>query len=99
MLSEADGDRAPTTAARAGRKLVGMAGLVVWRSPEELAPVDGEGSVHVSENGTSWSQVGGIGGEPAAFESEPDGLYAALHDGTIKYSKDGGASWDVRLSP
>ena len=81
------------------QELADVAGLVEWRSPEELILVDGDGSVHASQDGASWNEVGDIGGEPAAFESGQDALYVALHDGTIKRSPDGGASWEVRSSP
>jgi hypothetical protein len=44
--------------------------------------------------------MGAIGGEPAAFDGSGRGdLYVALHDGTIKRSTDGGASWSVRSAP
>jgi hypothetical protein len=43
--------------------------------------------------------VGEVGGEPAAFEAEDDGLYVALHDGTVKRSTNGGRSWTVRSRP
>jgi photosystem II stability/assembly factor-like uncharacterized protein len=50
--------------------------------------------------GRSWQEVGQVGGQPAAFEGEgPEELYVALHDGTVKRSMDGGASWTVRSSP
>lgn len=81
------------------QQLAAMAGLVVWRSSSELILIDGEGSVYASTDGTAWREVGEIGGQPAALESERDGLYAALHDGTIKHSSDGGSSWSVRSRP
>ena len=50
--------------------------------------------------GKSLHHVGAIGGEPAAFLAHTDDeLYAALHDGTIKRSTDGGKSWEVRSTP
>jgi photosystem II stability/assembly factor-like uncharacterized protein len=43
---------------------------------------------------------GRIGGQPAALLAQgPDDLYVALHDGTIKRSTDGGATWTVRSTP
>jgi hypothetical protein len=52
------------------------------------------------EPGAPWRKVGEIGGQPAAFETGgPDELYVALHDGTVKRSTDGGASWSVRTRP
>jgi hypothetical protein len=48
----------------------------------------------------SWRQTGSIGGEPAAFDSGPRSeLLIALHDGTIKMSTDGGATWPIRSKP
>ena len=50
--------------------------------------------------GKAWRKVGNLGGQPAAFESEGESdLYAALHDGTVKRSVDGGESWGVRSRP
>lgn len=98
----ASGERAIYSSRDGGEswnKAAAMAGLAVWRSPTELVMIDGDGLVHASADGASWREVGEIGGEPAAFESESDGLYVALHDGTIKHSDDGGASWSVRSRP
>ena len=53
-----------------------------------------------SDAGRSWEAAGSLGGEPAAFEAAaPDELYAALHDGPIKRSDDGGKTWSVRARP
>ena len=76
-----------------------LAGLVVWRTPRELVLVDSDGSVYASRDGRSWREIGEVGGQPSAFESERDGIYVALHDGTIKSSSDGGASWSIRSRP
>ena len=81
------------------QKRAAMAGLLDWGSPTELIMIDRDGGVHASADARSWREVGEVGGEPAAFEAERDGLYVALHDGTIKHSKDGGASWSVRSRP
>jgi hypothetical protein len=74
-------------------------GLLVWQGPERLVLVTATGEVKSSRDGGSWAEVGQLGGQPAAFEAEADGLYAALHDGTIKRSTDGGRSWNVRSRP
>ena len=76
-------------------------GLLAWPRKNRLYLVDAAGDVHVSRRpGTAWRRVGSIGGQPAAFtaESERD-LYAALHDGTIKRSVDGGRSWAIHSAP
>lgn len=77
------------------------AGLLAWPSPETLYLVDGRGDTYVSpDEGTSWSARGTIGGQPAALLGQPfSELYAALHDGTIKRSADGGQSWTTRSTP
>jgi hypothetical protein len=51
------------------------------------------------DGGRRWQATGHVGGQPAAFSSHGRDLYAALHDGTIKRSSDGGASWTVRSTP
>jgi photosystem II stability/assembly factor-like uncharacterized protein len=92
-LSEDDGRR--------WRRLPGEIGLLVWPEPDRLYLIDANGGVQVSQNGGQrWSEVGEIGGQPAALTAEnPDRLYAALHDGTVLESTDGGASWEERSSP
>jgi hypothetical protein len=75
-------------------------GLLAWPQDDRLYLVTDGGEVKVSgDRGRSWEPVGSIGGEPAAFEASGEGLYAALHDGTIKESSDGGATWSVRSAP
>lgn len=76
-------------------------GLLAWPAPERLYLVLAGGLVFSSvDGGRSFQQVGSLGGEPAALLalSGPE-LYAALHDGTILRSADGGASWAVRSRP
>ncbi len=83
------------------KRLNDAVGLLAWPAPDRLYLVDGLGQVFVSPNGgRTLMKRGEIGGEPAALLAVgPDELYAALHDGTIKRSTDGGASWTVRSSP
>lgn len=81
------------------RRLGDTVGLLAW--PERLYLVAGGGQVFVSsEGGRRPRQLSEIGGKPAALLAR-DGqeLYVALHDGTIKRSTDGGASWAVRSTP
>jgi photosystem II stability/assembly factor-like uncharacterized protein len=87
-----------------GRRWRGLSrevGLVAWPEAERLFLVDAGGRVHVSADvGESWSKVGELGGQPAALVAESARtLYAALPDGTVLESTDGGASWGVRSSP
>ncbi|MEX2647106.1 MAG: hypothetical protein WD249_12665 [Gaiellaceae bacterium] len=76
-------------------------GLLAWPSPELLHLVDGRGDVHASSDaGRSWRARGSIGGLPAALLGRSASeLYAALHDGTVKQSVDGGRRWTIRSSP
>lgn len=74
-------------------------GLLAWNG-QGLYLIDGSGQVSASgDGGSSWNDVGEIGGQPAAFEAAGDDLYAALHDGTVKRSTDGGSTWSVRSRP
>jgi len=57
----------------------------VWRRSRASAP---------------WQATGSVGGQPAAFDNgQGSDLLAALHDGTIKQSADGGRTWTVRSTP
>ena len=77
-----------------------LAGLLAWASPERLYLVGPNGVVLASpDGGSEWKAVGTIGGEPAAFIAHDDDLYAALADGTVKRSRDGGRSWTLRAAP
>jgi photosystem II stability/assembly factor-like uncharacterized protein len=83
------------------RPLGSKLGLLAWPVPSRLLLVDGAGTVHASrDSGKRWRSIGDIGGQPAAFLAQSaDELYAALHDGTVKRSADGGRSWEVRSAP
>jgi Sortilin, neurotensin receptor 3, len=76
-------------------------GLLSWPDSRHLFLVDAAGRFFGSnDNGIRFAQRGEIGGQPAALLAQgPDELYAALHDGTIKKSEDGGATWTVRSTP
>ncbi len=78
-----------------------LAGLLAWPTPDRLFVVDLGGNVFVSANGGRKLEHRGIvGGQPAALVGESaDELFVALHDGTIKHSKDGGRTWTVRSTP
>jgi len=74
------------------------AGLLAWPTSKRMFLVDGRGRVHVTANtGSAWKKLGQVGGQPTAFLAiSPTDLYVALHDGTIKRSQDGGATWKIR---
>jgi Sortilin, neurotensin receptor 3, len=74
-------------------------GLLAWRG--RLYLVAGGGQVFASrDGGRRLEHQGEIGGQPAALVAEgPSELYVALHDGTVKRSTDGGATWTVRSTP
>jgi hypothetical protein len=83
-------------------KQVGKAvGLLAWPATERLYLVAGGGQVFRSpDGGRRLDHRGEIGGQPAAFVAEGAAdLYVALHDGTVKRSTDGGATWTVRSTP
>ncbi len=74
-------------------------GLLAW--PDRLYLIAGGGEAFASgDGGRRLEQQGEIGGQPAALVAEgPRELYAALHDGTIKRSTDGGVTRTVRSTP
>ena len=76
-------------------------GLLAWPTRVRLYLVAGGGQVLASRNGgRRLDHRGEIGGQPAALLAQTaNELYVALHDGTIKRSTDGGASWVVRSTP
>jgi hypothetical protein len=77
-----------------------IAGLLAWPAADALYMVDGQGQVqHSADGGRRWQFMGRIGGQPAAFMAHEDELFAGLHDGTVKRSTDGGASWTMRATP
>jgi hypothetical protein len=82
---------------RAGREI----GFLAWPSPSALLLVNVRGvTLRSRDGGRSWRELGTIGGQPAAFLARDEReFYAALGDGTIVRSADGGASWSVRSTP
>ena len=86
---------------RSWKRIGDPIGLLAWPARDRLFLVDGAGRVFMSDdNGKSFEARGKIGGQPAALLGQgADDLFAALHDGTIKRSTDGGATWTVRSTP
>jgi hypothetical protein len=86
---------------RSWKRIGDQVGLLTWPDPERLFLVDGAGNVFLSADGGSrFERRGEIGGQPAALLGQgADELFVALHDGTIKRSTDGGATWTIRSTP
>jgi photosystem II stability/assembly factor-like uncharacterized protein len=78
------------------RSLDGSPGLLAFAAADELYLIDADGGVYYRDGG-QWAPRGEIGGAAAAFEAiRADMLLAALHDGSVKASTDGGRTWKVR---
>jgi hypothetical protein len=92
---------ASVDAGKSWKRLNEAVGLVAWPAPKQLFLVDDRGTVLVSaDGGRTLATRGEIGGQPAALLAlTRTELYAALHDGTIKRSADGGITWTVRSTP
>ncbi len=76
-------------------------GLLAWPRPDRLYLLDPRGRTWISQDGgNGWQARGQIGAAPAAFLAiHSHVLYAAAHDGSIKRSSDGGATWITRSAP
>jgi hypothetical protein len=90
-----------TNEGRRWRPVRGDIGLLAWPTADRLYLIDSDGRVQISrEAGKGWKQVGAIPGQPAAFiAAGRKELYAALADGTVMESDDGGGAWRIRSSP
>ena len=77
-------------------------GYLAWPNRMYLYLFDGDGGVSVSsDGGETFRKIGHLPDVPAAVSAgRPRELYAAMHDGEVLWSSDGGASWlqRVRLS-
>jgi hypothetical protein len=94
MAAGAQGLYLTRDAGRRWSALPARPGLLTWHGRQVLA-VDQRGIVRAATGGfMRWPERGRVGGEPAALAAGPGrSLYVALHDGSIKRSTDGGASW------
>lgn len=86
---------------RTWRLELAVTGLLAWPAPDALYLVDPAGRVALSTDAAgSFEPVGELGGPPAAFAAESvHELYAAVHEGPIVGSSDGGASWSALWEP
>jgi hypothetical protein len=83
------------------QKLGGTIALLAWPASDRLYRITGNARVSMSkDSGRTWREVGAIGQPPAALLAQsPRELYAALPDGTIMQSGNGGRTWNVRSTP
>ncbi|MGH2716494.1 MAG: F510_1955 family glycosylhydrolase [Thermoleophilaceae bacterium] len=100
VASTEQGLVASADAGRTWQTLVeGKLALLTWPARDQLYSLDGTGQIAVShDSGRSWQRRGSMGAQPAAFASGGHDLYAALPDGTVKRSIDGGTVWSVRTT-
>jgi Sortilin, neurotensin receptor 3, len=71
-----------------------------WAEGSDLYRIDPGGDVKVSsDRGETWKALGSTGGEPQALSIDADGkLYAALIDGTVAVSDDGGQTFTEQIA-
>ena len=75
-------------------------GMLVWPAVGRLYMLRSDGEVLVSgDAGVSWEKAGDIEGQPDAFSADGERLFAAVREGPIKESRDGGKTWTVRARP
>lgn len=79
----------------------GLAGYLAWPTSGRAYLADPTGSFFAAPRASGpWRSRGEIGSPPAALLAVDERtLFAALHDGTIVRSGDGGATWKVRATP
>ena len=78
----------------------GSPGLLAWPEPGRLYLAGPKGSIAVStDTGQSWRRAGRLPGTPSALGFGSGQLFAAIHDGAVLESRDGGATWNERFSP
>lgn len=66
-----------------------------WTDDAGIVGVAPDGTVHTSKDGRMFNDRGTVGAAPAALLVTDDAWYAAVEDGGILRSDDGGASWTV----
>ena len=79
----------------------GVAGYLAWPATKQPLVATFDGVLLSAEGATGpWRSRGSLGAPVAALLAVNERtLFAALHDGTIKQSSDGGATWKVRATP
>lgn len=78
-----------------------VSGYLAWPATKTLFVVAGDGVLMAaSDVAGPWRSRGSLGGRVAALLAvDEKTVFAALHDGTIVRSGDGGVTWEVRSSP
>lgn len=75
------------------------AGMLAWPERESMYVVDANGQVLVSRDlGRSFRIIGSTEVQPVALEARGEELFAALVDGSILRSTDGGRTWRLRAT-
>ena len=76
-------------------------GYLAWPTRDRLYLFDGEAAVSLSrDGGATFTKVGGLPEVPVAvLAGSATELYAALSDGEVLMSRDGGRTWSRRVAP
>jgi hypothetical protein len=75
-------------------------GLVTWTPEVGLVAADFDGVIRTADEPMGeWTEIGRLGGAPAALEGVGEELLAATHEARILSSDDGGSTWQEILRP
>lgn len=74
---------------------------LAWVLPGRIVRADKDGTVYESgDRGQSWKRIGSVGSEVWKLKAvSPTTLYAAIGDGSIRRTTDGGKTWAVVFKP
>jgi hypothetical protein len=98
VASTEQGLHASDDGARSWRRLGPGSGLLAWPEPDLLLVVGLDGTVSRSaDGGRTLEEVGSAGGRPEAIAASAGAVYAALAEGRVVESGDGGETWSDRL--
>lgn len=71
--------------------------LVTWPDTARIVGVAPDGTVHVSDDGATWQQLGSAGGAPEALTTSAEKVYVAVQGGIVE-SSNGGRSFRTRYA-